>query len=62
MKGWTNIPFRDDRVKQIRTILSRLKPHQHCDGVNECSICDQGMDEAILEELLAYVQTRQINV
>lgn len=51
MINHTNIEFHDDRLKEIKDILDKLAPHEHADGMNECHICDQGLDEAILIEL-----------
>jgi hypothetical protein len=53
MINHTDIPFRSDRLKAIRKILDKLSPHEHTDGMNECAICDQELDEAILIELRA---------
>lgn len=51
MINHTSIDFRNDRLKKIQRLLSDLAPHEHADGINECAICDQGLDEAILIEL-----------
>lgn len=47
----TDIPFHDSNLAEIKRVLDRLAPHEHPDGRNECAICDQGLDEAILVEL-----------
>lgn len=54
MINHTKIQFHNDRLKEIHRILDKLRPHEHCDGMNECHICDQELDEAILIELKAY--------
>lgn len=51
MINHTSLDFRNDRLKEIQSILKKLAPHEHTDGVNECHICDQSLDEAILLEL-----------
>lgn len=51
MINHTSIDFRNDRLVEIQAILDRLAPHEHTDGMNECAICDQQLDEAILIEL-----------
>jgi hypothetical protein len=54
----TNIPFHDERLKRIKALLEDLHPHQHTDGMNECAICDQELDEAILIELEKLIADR----
>lgn len=51
MINHTSIDFHNDRLKEIQAILDKLAPHEHGDGMNECHICDQELDEAILIEL-----------
>lgn len=51
MINHTDIPFHDSNLAEIKRVLDRLAPHEHPDGRNECAICDQGLDEAILVEL-----------
>lgn len=51
MINHTDISFHDDRLKEIQSILNKLAPHEHGDGMKECNICDQPLDDAILIEL-----------
>jgi len=57
MINHTAIHFHNDRLKEIQAILDKLAPHEHGDGMNECHICDQPLDEAILLELRKLVAT-----
>jgi hypothetical protein len=56
----TPINFHNDRLTEIQSILNKLEPHEHADGINECAICDQGLDEAILLELRKTLVLREI--
>lgn len=61
MINHTEISFHDDRLKEIQTLLDKLAPHEHGDGMNECAICDQELDEAILIELRRAVELLEPN-
>lgn len=55
----TSIEFHNDRLKEIQSILDKLAPHEHGDGMNECHICDQELDEAILIELRKILERKE---
>ena len=48
MIGWVDVPFQEEVLKAIRAELERVEPHEHYEGMNECSVCDENIGDAIL--------------
>lgn len=56
MPDRTDISFYNPRFAELQRLLKKLAPHEHTDGINECHICAQPLDEAILIELRRLVK------
>ena len=53
---WDNVSIRVDKWKRLQALCEELEPHEHYDGMNECSICDEPLTDVLIrhcESLLA---------
>lgn len=49
MIGYIQIDVREDRWERLRKLLE--VDHEHCDGMNECAICDEPLIDVAIREI-----------
>ena len=49
MIGWSKIDVRNDQWERLRGLLHT--PHEHCEGRNECPICDKPLIEDAADKI-----------
>lgn len=59
MINYTEISIRNDRLERLRELAD--EPHLHYEGMNECSICDKSLAEALIDKI-EYLQNNQMKV
>lgn len=51
MIGWIKIEVNEQVFSAVREELDRIEPHEHFEGMNECTKCDEHVLNAVLRHL-----------